>query len=62
MLITEAYDILSNPELKAKYDIELRKAYDPDYTEDVIFEHPFAVSRAHAGFRHVNAEFDDVDE
>ena len=61
MLITEAYDILSNPELKEKYDLELRKERDPNSTEDVIFEHPFAVSRSHAGFRHYNATFDDED-
>jgi curved DNA-binding protein CbpA len=52
LLIVEAYDILSNPELKEKYDLELRKANDPNYTEAVIFDHPFAVSRGHAGFRH----------
>ena len=55
LIIVEAYDILSNPELKAKYDAELRHRLDPDYVGMV--DHPFAVSRAHGGYRKMN--FDD---
>ena len=62
LLITEAYDILSNPDLKQRYDLSLKKEKDPNYTEDIVFEHPFAYSRRHAGFRHQNMEFSDDEE
>ena len=50
LLIVEAYDILSNPDLKAKYDAEQGQRFDPNY-DSVVFNHPFAVSRGHAGKR-----------
>ena len=61
LIIVEAYDILSNPDLKYKYDIELRNRENPNF-EGAIFDHPFAVSRAHGGYRKVNwddATFED---
>ena len=48
LLISEAYDVLSNPDLKILYDDTLKE----NATGKITFNHPFAVSRAHAGYAH----------
>ena len=57
LIIVEAYDILSNPELKENYDREVRNRNNPDF-DGAIYDHPFAVSRGHGGYRKVNFEED----
>ena len=49
LMIVEAYDVLSNPDLKLKYDVEIGIREAPN--QDIIIDHPFAVSRGHAGYR-----------
>ena len=48
LMIVEAYDVLSNPQLRAKYDAEI--GLRPE-SEEIIIDHPFAVYRAHGGYR-----------
>ena len=45
LIISEAYDVLSNEELREQYD----QAYlEKDIEKMIIYDHPFAVSRQHA--------------
>ena len=61
-MINEAYDVLSHPELKQKYDDSRnpnRKILEG--TDDIVFDHPFAGSRW-AGQQESLHEDDDENE
>ena len=56
LLISEAYDILGNEELRFKYD----EAYRLGKKENmIIYDHPFASSRAHAAYQHWRDDLND---
>lgn len=54
LLISEAYDVLSNEDLRGKYDLSLQKQLGA--SQSIVFDHPFAVSRAHAGYRYTHGD------
>ena len=58
LLISEAYDVLGNPDLRSQYDDTLKN----NASGKITFNHPFAVSRAHAGYAHQHENVDAEEE
>lgn len=59
LLISEAYDILGNEDLRFQYD----EAYRLNQREKmIIYDHPFASSRAHAAYQHLKDDLEDHEE
>ena len=47
LLISEAYDVIGNPDLRREYDLAYLAGQ-----KTIVFDHPFATSRTHAAYQH----------